>query len=437
MLTVAWREFRHTAMTKAFLFGAIVMPILMMGLFIVVIPLMAESNNTPLLGTVVIIAPEDVVNELQIQIAKGGTNAKEIVKQLPDIVQNDPLANAMLGADSETDITLLAVSGDEIDALKNKVRSSEYAGLIVIPEEIVQDRETDKRLEVFIPSSFSPNHTDILTSATSKAVVNARLRRLGHEPSAIRELVQRPRTLATRLSDDGGEVKDNEIARQIIPMAFMMLIWIATFTSGQYLLTTTIEEKSNKVMEVLLSAVSPMQLLSGKIVGQAGVSAVILCMYGSAVMAGLIAFALGDLIPMLHIILFGIFFVIAYFMVATIMAAVGSAVSELRDAQSLLGPIMLILFIPLALWPMLAEHPNGIVATISSFTPPLLPFIMILRITASTEPVAMWQVIVSIFIGLLSVLAMVWMCGRIFRIGVLMQGKPPSILQLAKWISKG
>ena len=125
MLTVAWREFRHTAMTKAFLFGAIVMPILMMGLFIVVIPLMAESNNTPLLGTVVIIAPEDVVNELQIQIAKGGTNAKEIVKQLPDIVQNDPLANAMLGADSETDITLLAVSGDEIDALKNKVRSSE------------------------------------------------------------------------------------------------------------------------------------------------------------------------------------------------------------------------------------------------------------------------------------------------------------------------
>ncbi len=140
---------------------------------------------------------------------------------------------------------------------------------------------------------------------------------------------------------------------------------------------------------------------------------------------------------MLHIILFGIFFVIAYFMVATIMAAVGSAVSELRDAQSLLGPIMLILFIPLALWPMLAEHPNGIVATISSFTPPLLPFIMILRITASTEPVAMWQVIVSIFIGLLSVLAMVWMCGRIFRIGVLMQGKPPSILQLAKWISKG
>jgi ABC-2 type transport system permease protein len=261
--------------------------------------------------------------------------------------------------------------------------------------------------------------------------------RLGHKPTEIRALLQPPEAIATRLSDDGGEIEDNEIARKIIPMAFMMLIWIATFTSGQYLLTTTIEEKSNKVMEVLLSAVSPMQLLAGKIVGQAGVSAVILCMYGSAVMAGLIAFTLGDLIPTMHVVLFCIFFAIAYFMIAAIMAAVGSAVNELRDAQSLMGPIMLLLFIPLALWPLLSEHPNGLVATITSFTPPLLPFIMILRVTTSTEPVATWQIIVSIMVGVLSVLLMIWICARIFRIGVLMQGKPPSILQLVKWVRQG
>ena len=220
-------------------------------------------------------------------------------------------------------------------------------------------------------------------------------------------------------------------------MAFMMLIWIATFTSGNYLLTTTIEEKSNKVMEVLLSAISPMQLLAGKILGQAGVSAVILCMYGSAALAGLVTFALLDLIPFSHLLMFVIFFVIAYFMIATIMAAVGSAVSELRDAQSLMGPVMLILIIPLALWPVLSEHPNGMIATISSFTPPLLPFVMILRVTASTEPVALWQIVLSIGIGFGSVIVMVWMCARIFRIGILMQGKPPNIIQLVKWIRLG
>jgi ABC-2 type transport system permease protein len=144
-----------------------------------------------------------------------------------------------------------------------------------------------------------------------------------------------------------------------------------------------------------------------------------------------------DLVPIEHLIFFAIFFIIAYFMVATIMAAVGSAVTELRDAQSLMGPVMIVLIIPMVLWPVLAEHPNGLIATITSLTPPLLPFIMILRVTASTEPVAMWQVVLSIVIGFGSVIAMVWMCARIFRIGVLMQGKPPSVVQLIRWIRQG
>ena len=439
-LTVAWREFRHTAMTKAFVLGAIVMPILMMGLFIVVIPLLASSNETPLTGTIVVVAPDDVITELEIQITKGNTALDEIIEQLPSSIQgltDDPLASALITKLEKPDIEILVQPSSKLKSLKDQVRNGEYAGLIVVPDSIVQNDDSKERLEVFIPSNLSPSHTDVLTTSISKAVVNVRLQRLGHNPSDIHDLVRRPYTTATRLSDDGSEAKDNEIARKIIPMAFMMLLWIATFTSGNYLLTTTIEEKGNKVMEVLLSAISPMQLLGGKILGQAGVSAVILCMYGSAAMAGLIAFAMLDLIPVFHLILFGIYFILAYFMVATIMAAVGSAVSELSDAQSLLGPVMLLLIIPFALWPIISEHPNGLVAVISSLTPPLLPFTMMIRVTASTEIVPMWQIILSIGIGIASVFAMIWMCARIFRIGILMQGKPPSILQLAKWIRQG
>lgn len=435
-LTVAWREFRHTAMTKAFFFGAIVMPILMMGLFIFAIPLL-ESEDTPLQGTVIVIAPEDVVLELQAQISVVSSPLDEILEQLPDAIAHDSLAGALIPKKTTTNIQIISAPQQDLDALKNLVRDGEYVGLIVVPEAVVQAVKSEEQLEVFIPNSFSPNHTDILTSATSRSVVDVRLRRLGHNPEHIHDLIRRPRTVATRLSDDGTEAKDNEIARKIIPIVFMLLLWIATFTSGNYLLTTTIEEKGNKVMEVLLSAISPMQLLGGKILGQAGVSAVILCMYGSAAMAGLVAFASLDLIPMMHLVLFGIYFIIAYFMVATTMAAVGSAVSELSDAQALMGPIMLIMLVPFALWPIISEHPNGMVAIISSFTPPLIPFIMIIRVTASTELIATWQIILSIGIGIISVIAMVWMCARIFRIGVLLQGKPPSMLQLAKWIRQG
>ena len=437
ILTVAWREFRHTAMTKAFLFGAIIMPILMMALFIVVVPLMMESNKTPLIGTIAVVAPDDVIAELEYQLGQSKGIGDEIIEQLPVLLQADPIATAMLASDSITEVELVSATFDEIDDIKQQVRLKELAGLIVVPEKLVETWDTEERFELFIPTSFSPNHTDLLKSATSKSIVDARLRRLGHVPTDIRDLLRRPRARASRLTEDGKEAIDNEVARRIIPLAFMMLLWIATFTSGNYLLTTTIEEKGNKVMEVLLSAISPLQLLGGKILGQAGVSAVILGMYGSAAIAGLIAFALFDLIPIFHLVLFAIYFVMAYFMIATIMAAVGSAVTELRDAQSLMGPIMLLMIVPLAIWPILAEHPNGAIATVTSVIPPLIPFVMIIRITASTEPVMMWEIILSIVIGFASVIAMVWMCARIFRIGVLMLGKPPNLLELIRWVKQG
>ncbi|HJN71733.1 MAG TPA: ABC transporter permease [Phycisphaerales bacterium] len=440
-LVVAWREFRHTAMTKAFLIGAIIMPLLMMGLFIIVMPHMMEANTTPLTGTVAIIAPVDVIEEFQSRIESNENPNAQLIDQLPDVVTQDPLASAMLNQpiQNNTNIVLQPSTVENIETLKDDVRDGKLAALIVVPDTLLGKLagDSNEQLEVLIPSSFSPNHTDLLSSAVSKSVVDVRLRRLGHEPSAMHAMVKRPRVAATRLANDGGEKADNEAARRIIPMAFMMLLWIATFTSGNYLLTTTIEEKGNKVMEVLLSAVSPLQLLGGKILGQAGVSLIMLLMYGGAAMAGLVTFALLDLIPVSHLLYLVAYFTMAYFMIASIMAAVGSAVTELRDAQSLIGPIMIILIIPLALWPVLSEHPNGLVATITSFTPPLIPFVMILRITASTEAIAAWQILLSMAIGFIAVLGMIWACARVFRIGVLMQGKPPSFLQLLRWIKQG
>ena len=412
------------------------MPILMMGLFIIVIPLMMESNTTPLQGTISVIGPEDVFDELQERLTDAKTN-EEVIEQLPFVIQSDPTITSMLEEHSIVDVTLVSESIDSINELKQRVSDGELTALIIVPESLMDASDNEAQYEVFIPTSFSPNHTNIIKSATSKSIVNARLQRLGHVPSDIQNLLRHPRAKASRLSEDGGEKPDNEVAREIIPLAFMMLLWIATFTSGNYLLTTTIEEKGNKVMEVLLSAISPLQLLGGKILGQAGVSAVILGMYGSAAIAGLVAFALFDLIPVYQLALFAVYFVMAYFMISTIMAAVGSAVTELRDAQSLMGPIMLVMIVPLAIWPILAEHPNGAIATVTSYIPPLTPFVMILRVTASTEPIMMWEITLSIIVGFTSVVAMVWMCARIFRIGVLMLGKPPNLFELVRWIRQG
>jgi ABC-2 type transport system permease protein len=421
-------------MTKAFLFGAIIMPVLIMLLFIVVMPLMMESNKSALIGTLAVIAPDDVAAEISTQFEKDTPPGPA----LPPELAHDPVASAVLAPTaSDVDLEIMIVDASELESRQEEVRDGELAALVVIPDEAVEANEDEVGIDIFIPSSFSPNHTNMLRSAATRAVVDVRLRRLGHKPEDIRSLLRRPVLATTRLASDGGASADNEIARRMIPMAFMMLLWIATFTSGNYLLTTTIEEKGNKVMEVLLSAVSPFQLLGGKILGQACVSLVMLLMYGAAGFAALISFAMLDLIPFVHLIYFGLYFVMAYFMIAAIMAAVGSAVTELRDAQSLIGPAMLLLIVPLALWPVLSEHPNGMVATITGFTPPLIPFVMILRVTAATEPVALWQIIVSLVLGYAAVFVMIWGCARIFRIGVLMQGRPPGFGQLLRWIRMG
>jgi ABC-2 type transport system permease protein len=288
-------------------------------------------------------------------------------------------------------------------------------------------------LALFIPSSLSPKHVRQVSRALQQAVEDERIARSGIDRAMLTRLADQPEPLTTRISPAGSEAKERTELRLLVPGAFMFLLWICVFTSANYLLTTTIEEKSNKVMEVLLAAASPMQLLAGKILGYSMVSAVMLLMYGGLGIAGLSVASMMDLVPIAHLVYLVVFFVMAYFMVASMMAAVGSAVSDLREAQSLVGPVMLVLVIPIMLWMPIIENPNGMLATIASFVPPAIPFVMILRVTASTEPIALWQTLLSIAWGFGCAFGMLWVAARIFRVGVLMQGKPPTPRELVKW----
>jgi ABC-2 type transport system permease protein len=177
-----------------------------------------------------------------------------------------------------------------------------------------------------------------------------------------------------------------------------------------------------------------MELLCGKLVGQAAVSTVMLAMYGGVALSGLGAVAMLDVVPPSHIVWLVVWFPIAYFMVAAIMASIGSAVSDLREAQSLVGPAMLALMVPLMLWLPIVENPNGALAVAFSFIPPASPFVNVLRLTAANEPVPLLQSILAVLVGIASVAALLWAGARIFRVGVLMQGKTPTPRELLRWI---
>jgi ABC-2 type transport system permease protein len=141
-----------------------------------------------------------------------------------------------------------------------------------------------------------------------------------------------------------------------------------------------------------------------------------------------------DVVPLTHLLWLVVWFPIAYFMVAAIMAGIGSAVSDLHEAQSLVGPAMLALMVPLILWMPIVENPNGALAIVFSFIPPASPFVNILRLTTANEQVPLWQSLLALVTAVASVYAMVWAGARIFRVGVLMQGKTPTPRELLRWI---
>ncbi|MCX5691567.1 MAG: ABC transporter permease, partial [Planctomycetota bacterium] len=140
-----------------------------------------------------------------------------------------------------------------------------------------------------------------------------------------------------------------------------------------------------------------------------------------------------SILPLINLLYLFVYFIIAFFIIASVMAAVGSAVSDVREAQSLLGPIMIVLVIPMMLWMPILRNPNSMFAQVCSFLPPISPFVMILRLSGS-EPVPVWQIPASIALGGLTILFCLWAAGKIFRVGVLMYGKPPNFRTLIKWI---
>ena len=330
-------------LTKSFLLGAIALPAILFA-FMAVVPMLLVSQLEPLKGEFALVDPTGSVPAALEEIIESRQSIESNLDFKGTVL--DPVMGdlSFLGSSSEEmlstdafvpDLDIRWVKNtDEIDALKAEARKGELAGLAVIPTSLLNDSvEPDKdhptpRVELVIPNNTSPRHASELRSLVREAVVRARFERAGADLDSVQTMLREPNVDLKRLGEEGREHEENVALRSIIPMVFMLLIWIATFTSGNYLLTSTIEEKSNKVMEVVLSAVSPLQLLWGKIVGLAAVALIILLMYGGLAIAALVFFAMTDLLSWYMLLWSAYFFLVAYFMVTSLMVAVGSAVSE-------------------------------------------------------------------------------------------------------------
>jgi ABC-type Na+ efflux pump permease subunit len=213
---------------------------------------------------------------------------------------------------------------------------------------------------------------------------------------------------------------------------FAGLLVFGIMIGGQTLLTQTVEEKSNRVVEVLLSAVSPIELMAGKILGQMGVSLLVLGLYIGMGLFMLVSFAMIGLLDPLLVIYLVLFFLISYLLFAAVFAAVGAAVNEMREAQSLMTPVMLALMAPWFFASVIGREPNSTFSIAMSFIPPVNTFAMMIRLASATPPPA-WQVLLTLVVGILAACAVTWFAAKVFKVGLLMTGKAPNFGTLVRW----
>jgi ABC-2 type transport system permease protein len=260
-------------------------------------------------------------------------------------------------------------------------------------------------------------------------------------PREIIHYISRPAKLKTvgLMSRDPvtGAIRDDSLQDRIAPLAvpigFMLLMFMVLMMTATPLMQGVVEEKMQRIAEVLLGSVRPFDLMFGKLLGMTAVSLTITAVYLGGAYGAAWQYDFAKYIPPYLLVWFLIFQSLAALMYGSLFIAVGAACTDMKETQNLLWPVMLLAMLPMFLLSSVLQEPNSSVAVSLSFFPFATPMLMILR--QSVPPgVPPWQPVLGVGLVMLTTLLCVWAAGRIFRVGMLMQGKGAKLSEMLHWI---
>lgn len=440
---VALREFLVTVSSKGFLFGVLVMPVIMLALISIIPKLLKQQGAATQVEVALIDRSASVAATLRTELSPESITARRDAGQREAAAQLPAPAREAVKSVAESTapaFTVRELPADVTVESQNQWLTQEGLGklnrraLLVVPAAAVvlpAGESAYRTYEFYAPRNLPQDAEGILHGAVRQALVAERLRGSGMDPELVKAATYVPRTGTTLMAADGKKQGAQGLNRAL-PFIMGFLLFMGVMVGGQALMTSTVEEKSSRVVEVLLAAVSPLELMWGKLLGQLGVGLVSMSVYVVLGVLALLQFSMFGLIDPLLILYLIVFFLISYLLFGALMMAIGAAVNRIADAQSLMGPVMLLMVVPYVLAPIIGNAPDSAFAVTASFVPPVNAFVMLARL-ASSSPPPVWQVLLSVLAGLVGAIVAVWFAARIFRIGLLMHGKPPSFGTLVKW----
>ncbi len=417
ILKVAQREYIETVKTKTFILGIVMVPFIIGGI-IFFTSRMARGKTGP--RPTVNVAVTDLSNEL----------AAEIKASFDKYNQANPNRQIQFHKlETQEDSDTAENEG------RSKLRKGQVDAYVVLDKDIL---EGSGKIHLY---TYKPKASNIdifwtIESFFRKAVVNQRYKMQNLSQELLAKLQYVPIERVEMGSADGQDRVQGEtdrVIKMMVPFFFMYLIFMGIVGTGQHMISSVIEEKTSRVIEVLLSALSPFQLMAGKILGLGGIGLTVVSLWAGAAYLTARWQGLSIDITAELALYFAIYYILGFLLFSSILAAVGSICNTIKETQSLMMPIMMVFIIPLLSWMKIVQSPDGTLARVLSFLPPLTPMVMILRLSAGSD---IWivEIFASIVLLVAAVLAAIWIAAKVFRTGVLMYGKRPGLWEVCRWL---
>jgi ABC-2 type transport system permease protein len=326
--------------------------------------------------------------------------------------------------------------------LLDRIRSRRIQGYLVIPEDVLDSGQVRYRGDNATSLQFQVQLGQVLNAA----VMGERARRAGLDPLQVVSLL-RPVDLDAKHTTGAGEAKSAS-ASLIVGIGVMLVLYMAILLYAVNVMRSVVQEKTSRVIELVVSATRPGPLMFGKVIGVGVVGLLQLSIWAAAAIAlvhfrgGLLAMlgVSGAGLPLIDISAGDIavilsYFVLGYFFYSALYAALGAMVNSEQEAQQVQMPVLLLLVLPVTLSQMVATDPRGLAAAILTTLPFSSPVLMPMRWTLDSATVP--EVLVSLGILCLSTAGVVYVAARIYRVGILMYGKRPSLREMVRWLRHG
>jgi ABC-2 type transport system permease protein len=299
------------------------------------------------------------------------------------------------------------------------------------------------QFEMYAKNTQNFQLNESINGMVSSVVSKIRLSESGLDPERVKKLNARVRAKTFAVGETGAKEESGELAF-ILNYILVFFIYMALIYYGMFVIRGVIEDKNSRVMELLLSSSRPHEIMAGKIFGnglaglvQMGVWGLFFLLVSTYGMVMVKTFSPAAKIPLPSVSVelvaaFILFFLMGYFIYSAIYAAMGSIGNSDSEIQNLQWPAIAPIIVSFLLIFAVNKNPDGTTAVILSLIPFFSPLLMFTRISAHAAP--LYQVLICVALCLLTIAGLVWVAGRIFRVGILMHGKRPTIPEMLKWI---